>query len=140
MVEELFINSKDAYATWGVRMGNSFIEALYAPSPMKEVIENKSRLEHGKRVIYSNRKVDERELTLTFTIEGTSQSDYISKYKDFITEISNEEVTINVPTLGTEIYHVYYLRSTSYAISRNRMFSKISVRFCEPNPSPEGRI
>ncbi len=97
-------------------------------------------MEHGKRVIYSNRKVDERELTLTFTIEGTSQSDYISKYKDFITEISNEEVTINVPTLGTEIYHVYYLRSTSYAISRNRMFSKISVRFCEPNPSPEGRI
>lgn len=67
----------------GRKMGNSFIEALYAPSPMKEVIENKSRLEHGKRVIYNNRKVDERELTLTFTIEGTSQSDYISKYKDF---------------------------------------------------------
>ena len=35
---DLLINNKDAFATWGVRMGDGFIEAIYAPLPMKEVI------------------------------------------------------------------------------------------------------
>ena len=47
---DLLINSKDAYVTWGVRMGDGFLDALGASAPMKEFIENKSRLEHGKRV------------------------------------------------------------------------------------------
>lgn len=66
------INNKDAYATWSVRMGEDFLDVLGASSPMKEFIENKSRLEHGKRVIINNPKVDEREITLSFTIEGNS--------------------------------------------------------------------
>ena len=41
---DLLINNKDAFATWGVRMGDGFIEAIYSPLPMKEIIENKSRL------------------------------------------------------------------------------------------------
>lgn len=57
-------------------MGDGFIESLYAPLPMKDVIENKSRLQDGKRVIIENRKVDERDLTLTFTLKGDSPSDY----------------------------------------------------------------
>ena len=65
---DLLINNRDALATWGVRMGDGFIEAIYAPLSMKEVIENKSRLQDGKRVIIENRKIDERDLTLTFTL------------------------------------------------------------------------
>ena len=61
---DLLINNKDAYATWGVRMGESFLDVIGTPAPMKEFIENKSRLEHGKRVIINNPKVDEREITL----------------------------------------------------------------------------
>ena len=106
---------------------------------MKDVIENKSRLEHGKRVLLNDRKLDERELTLTFTLEGTSREDYISKYKSFITAISSGEVAIKVPALGSDVYHVYYLRSASFAWNIQRTFSKISVKFNEPNPSPEGR-
>lgn len=65
----------------GVRIGEGFLDVLGASSPMKEFIENKSRLEHGKRVIINNPKVDEREITLSFTIEGNSQSDYQLKKK-----------------------------------------------------------
>lgn len=50
-MSELLINNKDAYTIWGVRMGKGFLDVLGASSPMKEFIENKSRLEHGKRVI-----------------------------------------------------------------------------------------
>lgn len=62
-------------------MGEGFLDVLGASSPMKEFIENKSRLEHGKRVIINDPKIDEREITLSFTIEGNSQSDYQAKKK-----------------------------------------------------------
>lgn len=73
---DLLINGRDAYAVWGVRMGDNFLDVVGSSVPIKELIENKSRVEHGKRVIINNPKLDERELTLTFTIEGSSQSDY----------------------------------------------------------------
>ena len=132
MKNELIINNKDAFETWGVNMGDGFLESLYSPSPMKEVIENKSRLEHGKRVILNNQKKD---LTLVFTLMGESQLDYINKYKAFITEISSGDIEIKVPVLGEEVYHVYYLRATSFAWSVDRTFSKISIKLCEPNPN-----
>lgn len=80
-MDELLINGENAYTTWGVRMGEGFLDVIGASAPMKDFIENKSRLEHGKRVIINNPKVDEREITLSFTIEGNSQSDYQSKKK-----------------------------------------------------------
>lgn len=80
-MNELLINGENAYTTWGVRMGEGFLDVIGASAPMKDFIENKSRLEHGKRVIINNPKVDEREITLSFTIEGNSQSDYQAKKK-----------------------------------------------------------
>ena len=59
---DLLINGRDAYKTWGVRMGDKFLDVLGASLPMKEFIENKSRLEHGKRVIINNPKIDERDI------------------------------------------------------------------------------
>ena len=118
---DLLINNKDAFATWGVRMGDGLIEAIYAPLPMKEVIENKSRLQ-------------ERDITLTFTLQGSSPSDYITKYKAFLNEITKGEFTVKVPALGEEVYHLYYTRSQSFGFNTARTFSKISVKLNEPNP------
>lgn len=132
---DLLINNRDALATWGVRMGDGFIEAIYAPLPMKEVIENKSRLQDGKRVIIENRKIDERDLTLTFTLQGSSPSDYTTKYKSFLDEIAKGEFTIKIPALGEEVYHLYYIRSASFGFNPSRIFSKISVKLNEPNPA-----
>lgn len=134
MKGELLINGWDVFDKWGVNMGNNFLNVLLTPPPVKEYCENKSRLEHGKRVILDNKKSDEREMTLTFTIQGENQDDYISKYKAFMTEISSGLVSINVPALGKDVYHVYYKSATSYAMSIDRTFSKISMKVCEPNP------
>lgn len=84
MSGDLLINGKDAYSTWGVRIGEKFLDTIGASSPLKEFIESKSRLEHGKRVIMNDPKLDERDITLTFTIEGKSKSDYQSKKKRFM--------------------------------------------------------
>ena len=56
MIGELFINGKDAYTTWGISMDDTSLSALMTPAPNKDLVENKSRLEHGKRVITDNPK------------------------------------------------------------------------------------
>lgn len=134
MKGDLLINNWDAFLVWGVNMGDGFIESLYTPLPMKDVIENKSRLQNGKKVIIENRKVDERDLTLTFTLKGDSPSDYTVKYSSFLNEITKGEFTIKVPALGEDVYHLYYIRSASFGFNTARTFSKISVKLNEPNP------
>lgn len=133
---DLLINNKDAYAIWGVRMGEGFLDTIGASSPMKEFIENKSRMEHGKRVIINNPKLDEREITLSFTIEGNSQSDYQAKKKAFFEELYKGAVNIQVPANSIDVYHLIYLgKSITYAQGLDRTFGKISSKFCEPNPA-----
>jgi len=136
MKNDLLINTQDAYTTWGVRMGEGFLDVLGASLPMKEFIENKSRLEHGKRVIINDPKIDEREITLSFTIEGNSQSDYQAKKKAFFEELYKGVVDIQVPANSNEIYHLIYLgKSVAYAQSLDQTFGKISAKFNEPNPA-----
>ena len=136
MKNDLLINTQDAYTTWGVRMGEGFLDVLGASLPMKEFIENKSRLEHGKRVIINDPKIDEREITLSFTIEGNSQSDYQAKKKAFFEELYKGVVDIQVPANSNEIYHLIYLgKSVAYAQSFDQTFGKISAKFNEPNPA-----
>lgn len=135
MTGDLLINGKDAFSTWGVRMGDGFLDAIDGFNEMKDYIENESRLEHGKRVITDNAKVDSREITLQFTIEGSSESDYRAKKKAFQTELEKGAVNIKIPALGDEIYKLIYLgKSISYGMSSDRCFAKVSSKFEEPNP------
>lgn len=136
MTGDLTINNKDAWTTWGVRMGDGFLDAIDGFNEMKDYIENESRLEHGKRVITDNAKVDSREITLQFTIEGGSESDYRTKKKAFQTELEKGVVSIKVPALGNEVYKLVYLgKNVSYGLSLDRCFGKVSSKFCEPNPA-----
>lgn len=135
MTGDLYINGKDAWDTWGVRMGDGFLDAIDGFNEMKDYIEDESRLEHGKRVITDNAKVDSREITLQFTIEGVSESDYRTKKKSFQTEMEKGAVNIKVPALGNEVYKLVYSgKSVSYGLSLDRCFGKVSSKFEEPNP------
>lgn len=136
MTGDLIINGKDAFSTWGVRMGDGFLDAIDGFNQMKDYIENESRLEHGKRIITDNARVDSREITLQFTIEGDSESDYRTKKKTFQTELEKGAVSIKVPVLGSEVYKLVYLgKSVSYGLSLDRRFGKVSSKFEEPNPA-----
>ena len=117
-------------------MGDNFLNSLGASVPMKDFIENKSRLEHGKRIIATTPKLDEREITLAFTIEGNSQSDYQTKKIAFFEELYKGVIDIQIPAISNAIYHLIYLgKSITYAPSVDRTFGKCSIKFCEPNPS-----
>lgn len=135
MSGDLIINGKDAWTTWGVCMGDGFLDAIDGFNEMKDYIEDESRLEHGKRIITDNAKVDSREITLQFTIEGSSESDYRTKKKAFQAELERGTVNIKIPALGTELYRLVYLgKNVSYGLSLDRCFGKVSSKFCEPNP------
>lgn len=136
MTGQLYINGKDAWTTWGVRMGDGFLDALDAPLPMKDYIENESRLEHGKRVITTGARVDSREVTLGFTIAGTSESDYRAKKKAFLSELQQGLFTVEVPALGEEVYRLVYTgKSVSYGLSLGRTFGHFSMKATEPDPT-----
>lgn len=135
MSGDLIINGKDAWTTWGVCMGDGFLDAIDGFNEMKDFIEDESRLEHGKRIITDNAKVASREITLQFTIVGSSESDYRTKKKAFQAELERGTVNIKIPALGTELYRLVYLgKSVSYGLSLDRCFGKVSSKFCEPNP------
>ena len=135
MIGELLINNQDAYTAFGVVMGDDFINNLLAPVDLKELIENESGLENGKRVLYSNLKLAARDVTLSFCIHGADEADYLRKYRTFVEELQKGKICIHVPKLGAEIYKMTYLKSSSFAMNVTRTSSKISIRFNEPNPA-----
>ena len=140
MKGELYINGKDAWTEWGVNMGGDFINAIDSFAPMKDYIENESRLEHGKRVLVKDPKVASREMTLRFTIKGDDESDFRTKRKAFEAELQAGKVDVEIPALGDEVYHLIYLgKSVSYALSLSRTFCAMSSKFEEPNPMDRDR-
>ena len=70
VMPDLRINGKDAFAEWGVHMGEGFLDTLFAPPKLKDFIENQSRQIDGKVVLHGIPKLDARDLTLAFTVEG----------------------------------------------------------------------
>lgn len=139
MTGELFINGKDAWTEWGVNMGEGFLDAIDAPLPMKEYIQDESRLEDGIRIDTSNPKVASREITLGFTITGTSENDYRNKKTSFQTELQKGEFTIKVFNLSDKIYKLVYTgKSISYGLSKQRNFGHFTMKCTEPNPTDRG--
>lgn len=136
MKGDLYINGKDAWSTWGVNMGDGFLDAIDGFVQLKEFIEYDSRAEHGKRVITSNPKIASREMTLHFVIKGFSEADYRSKRNAFESELCKGLIEVKVPVLGTQVYKLIYLgRSVSYGLNIRRTIATISAKFEEPNPT-----
>ncbi|EEY84083.1 hypothetical protein HMPREF0103_0027 [Bacteroides sp. 2_1_33B] len=133
MTGQLYINNRDAYVVYGVVMSDNFLENISIAAPLKDFIENESRLEHGKRMIISNPRLASRNVTLTFTINGKTSEEYLDHYRAFVTELHKGNVALRVPALG-ETYKLVYLNSASYALDGSRTVSKLACKFVEPNP------
>lgn len=133
MKNELIINGKDAYTTWGISMDTSSLSALMTPPPMKGFIENKSRLEHGKRVITSNPRIDERNITLTFNLTAKNEEQFFSRYNSFCEELAIGVLNIKSKYQPDVVYKTIYLSCNQFT-QFMRGIAKFSLKLIEPNP------
>ena len=130
---ELFINNKDSYDNWGISMDTSSLSALMTPAPNKEFIENKSRLEHGKRVIASSPKVDERNLTLTINLTAKDENEFFEKYDSFCQELATGVLNIRSKYQPDIVYRTIYLSCNQFT-QFMRGIAHFSLKIVEPNP------
>ena len=134
MTGELFINGKDAYTTWGISMDNTSLSVLMTPAPVKEYIENKSRLEHGKRVIISSVRLDERTLTLQFNLIASNQAQFFARYDSFCQELATGKLDIKTKYQPTIVYRTIYISCQQFSQFMQGI-GKFTLKLNEYNPS-----
>lgn len=129
------INGKDA-RIWGIVFDSSAICSLMTPAPMKSYIENKSRAEHGKRVITNETlaKVDERQVNLSFSMCARTEDDFFAKYAAFSQELHKTgELRIILSIQPTIVYKLLYDSCSSFTQYNNKL-AKFVLKCTEPNP------
>jgi len=133
--QELYINGQDAFDVWGISFDSNALSTLMTPAPLKGMIENKSALEDGKRVIRTGRKLDERTVTLGFNITAVTKAAFLQQYANFCTNVlSLGKVNIRTKYQQNVVYHMDYLSCQSFGEYRQTM-GKFVLRLVEPNPA-----
>lgn len=144
---QLTINKKDAYTEWGLSMDSSALSALMTPAPIKSLIENNSRLEHGKEVITSYTKtdsdgtktevnivkVDARDVTTSFNITAKNEAEFLQRYYSFCSELEKGTLDISTSFLPDVVFHTIYVSCTQFSEFALGM-GKYILKLIEPNP------
>ncbi|MCD8266655.1 MAG: hypothetical protein LUC33_05815 [Prevotellaceae bacterium] len=152
-IQDLNGKWQDAWTTWGVTMGDGFVSALETPAPMKDYIEGKSRLLHGKTVITANARMDSRDVTLQFNLHGRTTVDDLTNWttREVFTEEKFRENRAAFLALleggavvlkftyqdgeESEVYRLVYKKPSKYERSRTGLFCAMTMKFEEPDPS-----
>lgn len=140
---------KDAFTEWGVNLEDGALSALMTPPPMKEFIESKSRLLHGKSVITKAPRYDSRDITLPFHIVARSRNEFFLKYNKFCDDVLSNgsfslktkyQPAISMTVDGSPVaipevvYHLVYLSCTQFSQFQQQL-AKFTLKVCEPNPA-----
>ena len=132
---ELKINGYDAFTRWGVSFDKPSLSALMAPAPLKDMIENRSRLEDGVRRIRTGRKVDERTLRLGMNMWATTDSAFRSRYNAFVSEVLNGgTMDIEVSHVPGTVYRCDYISCQQFGVYRNQL-AKFVLTVVESDPT-----
>lgn len=134
MKGELYINGKDAYQTWGISMDDTSLSELMTPPANKAFIENESRLQHGKRVVTANPKLDQRNLTLQINLTATTETQFFARYSGFCRELATGVLHIKTKYQPGVVYKTIYLSCSQFS-QFMRGIGKFSLKLCEPNPA-----
>lgn len=134
MKDELYINGKDAYTTWGISMEDGALSDLMTPVANKTFIENDSRLEHGKQIIVANLRLDERNLTLTINLTASTEKQFFERYNSFCKELAMGALEIKTKYQPGVVYKTIY-QSCSQFSQFMRGMAKFVLKLTEPNPN-----
>lgn len=133
MTGDLTINGKDAYTTWGVFLEDGALSALMTPAPLKSFIENSVAGEHGKQIFAQNPKVDERTISMAVCIKADTETQFMIRYKAFVTELQSGILEIKTKYEPDVVYRCTYLSCQQFSQFVRRL-GKFVLRLSEPNP------
>ena len=131
------INDRDARATWGVIPNTKLLAALLAPPSVKDPIQSESRLEHGTRTIIPQNsvKLAKRDITLEVGLTAPSLTEFYTRYKSFIEELTSGWLRIETPKfLPGVIFNCRYVSCTQFT-NYNGRIAKFILKLEEPNPN-----
>lgn len=134
MKGELYMNGKDAYITWGISMDDTALSGLMTPASNKAFIENESRLQHGKRVVAANPKMDARSLTLQINLTASDEDQFFERYNSFCEELATGVIEIKTKYQPDVVYKTIY-QSCSQFSQFMRGIGKFTLKLYEPNPN-----
>lgn len=123
----------------GVHLEKGAYAALLTPAPLKDFIENNDPTKNGTEVLThkangeSLARVAEREVTLTFLINGDNEADFLAKYQAFVNLLNDGKITLYIEDLQ-RTFTLIYANATQYDNYRLKA-CKLAVKFREPNPS-----
>lgn len=129
----LYINGQDAFTTWGISLEQTGITALIAPPPMKSVVESKSRLEHGKRVVNKLPRYEARDITLPLHLVAKDTSEFMSKFSSFCQELKKPDLLKISTSYSGDVYKCIYLSCTQFG-EFLKGYGSFSLKLNEPNP------
>lgn len=133
-IGELFINGDDAYIEWGMSMDTTSLSTLMTPAPNKDLVENKSRLQDGKRVITSNPKKDERTIALSIQFSAANETEFFARYVSFCEVLDAGILNIRTKYQPNVEYKMIYLSCQQFT-QFMRGIANFVLRLCEPNPA-----
>lgn len=127
--------------TFGVTLIRGWREALLTPASVKSYVTNDSRLEHGEQIIATSKyaKMAKRDVSISFFLEGSSQSDYLQKYEAFLNKIAySGQICMKVPCLKRVFKLVYSQCSQfgDYGLKKGKFVLKLT----ESNPNDREAI
>ena len=145
----VIINGKDIWTEFGAFLteekkgGRENLTSIMSPSKVKTHVAVNIREENGSK--YSSVldvKNEERDVTLHFALFAESRSEWLQKYRDFITflkEGENGRLSMRLPELNLTM-RLYYVESSSYKPltylwKEGVHASRFKVKFREPVPS-----
>jgi len=134
-------NNGDAYLNYGVSLEENALSRLMTPAPNKLPVENKSDLEHGKRIINDGVVMkDERSVSLVMNISAPSKEEFLRRYSDFCRDVlDNGYLEIKTSYQNGVVYRMTYLDCTQfqeYCLG----VGKFTLSLNEPNPNDRGEI
>lgn len=134
MLGQLYINNKDAYATWGITLDDTSLSALMTPAGMKDFTENKARSIDGKKVQVKNPRLDERSLVLSINITAIDRTSFLQKYSSFCAELALGQLNITTAFTGTNVYKMIYKSCRQFEQFNGRI-GKFMLSLEEPDPT-----
>ncbi len=121
---------------YGITLVRGWREALLTPAPVKDYVTNDSRTEDGIAVLATPVycKQNKRDISLSFFLEGDSESDYIGKYQNFLSKIAYQgQICLKVPQLKT-VYKFVYSSCSSYG-DYGLKRGNFTIKFTEYDPT-----